>query len=80
MARVISKQEKKRNDALVGINTVIGGFVYRILVPKGLQRAYEAAREREDSGKKLSAMDNTVLYGYLNPRYHSAVEPRKRTH
>lgn len=76
----MNKQIKKMYDALQSIDTVIGCFIYRISVPKRFQRLYEEAKEREDNNKKLSTMDKTRLYGYLNPRYHSAINIGKHNH
>lgn len=80
MSKIISKKEQKMYDALEGINAVINGCVYHLLAPKRLVRAFEKAKEREDKGNKLTAMERTRIYGYLNPRYRAACYPRKRIH
>lgn len=78
MSKIISKRQQKMYDALEGVSTIIGGYIYRLIVPKRLQRSFEQAHERESDGKKLSAMEKTRLYGYLNPKYRAATSPRKR--
>lgn len=78
MSKIINVKQQKMYDALQGVNTVINGYVYRILVSKRLQRPFKQAYERESDGKKLSAMEKTRLYGYLNPKYRAATSTRKR--
>ena len=80
MSKVVNNKLQKMYNALQGANVVVGSFVYRTLVPKRFQHAYEEAKQREDNNEKLSAMDKTYLYGYLNPRYHTAVQIRKHIH
>lgn len=78
MSKIISKKQQKMYDALEGVSTVIGSYIYRLIVPKRLQRSFEQAREREYDGKELSAIEKTRLYGYLNPKYRAATSTRKR--
>lgn len=77
MSKIISKKQQKMYDALEGISTISNYCIYRIIVPKRLQRSFEKAHERESDSKKLSAMEKTRLYGYLNPKYRTATCPRK---
>ena len=65
-------------DALEGIDVVINGYFYRLLAPKRLVMTFKKADEREADGKKLTSMERTRIYGYLNPRYRAACYPRKR--
>lgn len=78
MSKIISKKQQKMYDALEGVDAVINSWVYRLLAPKRLVRAFEKAKEREDKGKKLTAIERTRIYGYLNPRYRAACYSRKR--
>lgn len=77
MSKIINVKQQKMYGALQGVDTVINGYVYRILVPKRLQRPFEEANEREANGEKLTAMECTRIYGYLNPKYRAACYPRK---
>lgn len=77
MSKIINAKQQKMYGALQGVDTVINGYVYRILVPKRFQRPFEEANEREADGKKLTAMERTRIYGYLNPKYRAACYPRK---
>lgn len=79
MARVISKKQQKMYDALIFVDAIIsGGSIYCLRAPKRLVREYEKADKHELDGEKLTAMEKTRLYGYLNPRYRIATYPRKR--
>jgi len=78
MSKIISKKQQKMYDALEGVSTIINYRIYRLIVPKRLQRPFEQAHERKSDGKKLSAMEKTRLYGYLNPKYRTATCLRKR--
>ena len=78
MSKIINVKQQKMYGALQGVDTVINGYVYRILVPKRFQRPFEEANEREADGKELSAIEKTRLYGYLNPKYRAATSTRKR--
>lgn len=80
MARVISAKQQKMYDALTVMVVWIGSNFYCFRVPKNLYKEYKKAAEREADGKKLSAMEKTRLYGYLNPRYRAATSPKKRIH
>lgn len=80
MARVISVKQQKMYDALMVMVVCIGFNFYCFRVPKNLYKEYKKAAERKASGKKLSAMEKTRLYGYLNPRYRAATSPKKRIH
>lgn len=75
-----SIQEQKMDKALCGMTVEIGNSLYTINVPKRLYKKYKEVRNIEDKGKKLTALEKTYLYGYLNPRYHAATYPRKRVH
>ena len=63
---------------LVGMQTACGNFIYHLFVPNRLYIPYKEAMKRAEKNKKLSAMDKTRIDGYLNPKYHFAVYPRKR--
>ena len=78
MAKVINAKQQKMYDALILVDVLIGNFVYYLRAPKRLVREYEKADKHELDGKKLTAMEKTRLYGYLNPRYRVATYPRKR--
>lgn len=80
MARVISFKQQKMYDALMLMSICIGSNFYCLRVPKNLYMEYKKAEKREADGKKLSAMEKTRLYGYLNPRYRAATSPKKRIH
>lgn len=47
---------------------------------KRLYKKYVDAQHRVDKHKELTPMERTLLYGYLNPKYHFADYPRKRVH
>lgn len=69
------------NKALTGMNVECAGRVYRLLVPKRIYKKYIVYKEYVDNKKKadeLTPMERTHLYGYLNPKYHAAIYPRKR--
>lgn len=66
------------NRSLTGMNVSCAGYVYRLFVPKRLYKRYIEAFDKESNGKELTPMEKTYLYGYLNPKYHSAIYPRKR--
>lgn len=80
MSRVISVKQQKMYNALMLMPVLIGSNFYCFRVPKNLYMEYKKAAEREANGKKLSAMEKTRLYGYLNPRYRAATSPKKRIH
>lgn len=77
MSKIISKKQQKMYDALLYYSEVIGYRLHVRRVPKHLYKKYERAVKREAEGKKLSAMEKTRLYGYLNPIYRAATSPRK---
>lgn len=64
--------------SLCGMNIIYGSNIYKILVPKRLVKKYNKAVERLKNGENLTPMDKTRIYGYLNPKYHAATNPRKR--
>lgn len=64
--------------SLVGIQIACSNFIYHLFVPNRLYVPYKEAIKRAEKNKKLSAMDKTRIDGYLNPKYHFAVYPRKR--
>lgn len=68
------------NKALCCIEVECAGYLYRLNVPKRLYNAYKKSLKKDKANKKLTAMDKTRLYGYLNPKYHVAEYPRKRVH
>ena len=77
MSKIISKKQQKIYDALIFYSEVICSRLYIRRVPKRLYKEYKKAVEREAEGKKLSAMEKTRLYGYLNPIYCAATSLRK---
>lgn len=77
MSKIISKKQQKIYDALIFYSEVICSRLYIRRVPKRLYKEYKKAVEREAEGKKLSAMEKTRLYGYLNPIYRAATSIRK---
>lgn len=68
------------NRSLTGMNVSCAGYVYRLLVPKRLYKRYIEAFDKESNDKKLTSIEKTYLYGYLNPKYRSATYPSKRVH
>lgn len=78
MARVINAKQQKMYNALLFYSAVIGSRLYVLRVPKRLYEKHKKAVEREAKGKKLSAMEKTRLYGYLNPIYRAATSLKKR--
>lgn len=66
------------NNALYGVNSTFGSYIYRILVSKKLYAKYNEANKHELQNKELNALEKTCLYGYLNPKYHFANQPSKR--
>lgn len=66
------------NNALYGVNSTFGSYIYRILVPKKLYARYNEANKHKLQNKELNALEKTCLYGYLNPKYHFANQPSKR--
>lgn len=65
-------------SSLVGMQITCGNFIYHLFVPNRLYVPYKEAIKRAEKNKKLSTMDKTRIDGYLNPKYHFAVYPRKR--
>lgn len=80
MAKVINVKQQKMYNALMLMVICIGSNFYCLRVPKNLYMEYKKVEKREANGEKLSAMEKTRLYGYLNPRYRAATSPKKRIH
>lgn len=68
------------DNALCGMKVECAGYIYGLKVPKRLYRVYKEYLRRKQTKQELTAMDKTWLYGYLNPKYHTANYPRKRVH
>ena len=68
------------NNTLCSMEIECAGYLYKLKVPKRLYNAYKKVFEKDKANKELTAMDKTRLYGYLNPKYHTAEYPRKRVH
>lgn len=80
MNKIISKKQQKMYNALLFYSEESGHRLYILRVPKRLYEEHKKAVEREAKGKKLSAMEKTRLYGYLNPIYRAATGLNKRIH
>ena len=68
------------SNAHCGMVVKCAGYYYKLAVPKRLYHTYKESLKQKEDNKELTAMDKTRLYGYLNPKYHSAEYPRKKFH
>ncbi len=66
-----------QRKALCNMFTRFGYTIHEAVVPKRLYKKYAEAFAKNEKGEKLTAMERTRLFGYMNPIYHSAIYPKK---